>query len=119
MHHRHEGHEHGYTDRDHSPDNRLFDGRAFRVLTIVDQFSRQSPLLESGISLGGRDVAAALDRAIQCDGTPNAITIDHGTEFTSKALEEWAYRRGVKLDLVQVHLRASGRLSGPLCLGSE
>lgn len=31
-------------------------------------------------------------------GTPTSITIDHGTEFTSKALEEWAYRRGMKLD---------------------
>ena len=48
---------------------------------------------------GGRDVVAALDRAIERAGTPVSITIDHGTEFTSKVLEEWAYRRGVKLDI--------------------
>ena len=29
-----------------------------------------------------------------------SITVDHGTEFTSKALEEWAYQRGVKLDFI-------------------
>jgi transposase InsO family protein len=32
------------------------------------------------------------------DGIPTSITVDHGTEFTSHALDEWAYRRGVKLD---------------------
>ncbi|MFC3686021.1 integrase core domain-containing protein [Hydrogenophaga luteola] len=31
-------------------------------------------------------------------GWPKAITVDNGTEFTSKALDEWAYRRGIKLD---------------------
>jgi putative transposase len=70
----------------------LFDGRSFRVLTVVDQFSRQTPLLEVGYSFCGRDVVAALDRAIERAGTPTSITVDHGTEFTSKALEEWAYR---------------------------
>ena len=49
---------------------------------------------------GGRDVVAALDRAIEHTGTPASITIDHGTEFTSKVLEEWAYRRGLKLDFI-------------------
>lgn len=78
--------------------DQLFDGRPFRVLTVIDQFSRQTPLLEPRFSFGGRDVVAALDRAIEQAGTPISITVDHGTEFTSKALEEWAYRRGVKLD---------------------
>src|SRR5262249_44825922 len=74
--------------------------RPFRVLTVVDQFSRQTPLLEPRFSFYGRDVVAALDRAIERAGTPISITVDHGTEFTSKALEEWAYRRGVKLDFI-------------------
>jgi putative transposase len=80
--------------------DQLFGGRAFRVLTLVDQFSRQTPLLEPRFSFCGRDVVAALDRAIERAGTPISITVDHGTEFTSKALEEWAYRRGVKLDFI-------------------
>ncbi len=80
--------------------DQLFDGKAFRVLTVIDQFSRQTPLLEPRFSFGGRDVVAALDQAIERAGTPISITVDHGTEFTSKALEEWAYRRGVKLDFI-------------------
>jgi putative transposase len=80
--------------------DQMFDGKPFRVLTVIDQFSRQSPLLEPRCSFGGQDVAEALDRAIERAGTPISITVDHGTEFTSKALEEWAYRRGVKLDFI-------------------
>jgi hypothetical protein len=32
---------------------------------------------------------------------PKAITVDHGTEFTSKALDEWAWQRGVQLDFIR------------------
>lgn len=77
--------------------DQLSDGRAFRVLTVVDQWSRWSPILEVGSSLTGSLVAEALDRAIAEHGMPATITVDHGTEFTSRALDEWAYRRGVKL----------------------
>jgi putative transposase len=45
--------------------DQLFDGRAFRVLTVVDRFSRQTSLLEPRISFCGRDVVAALNRAIE------------------------------------------------------
>jgi len=48
--------------------------------------------------LTGRCVGQALDRAAARRGWPHAITVDNGAEFTSKALDEWAYRRGVKLD---------------------
>jgi putative transposase len=78
--------------------DQLFDGRPFRMLTVIDQFSRQSPLIESRFAFRGSDVVAALDRIVEHTGTPLSITVDHGTEFTSKCLEEWAYRRGVKLD---------------------
>ena len=50
--------------------DQLFDGRPFRVLTVVDQFSRQSPVLEPRHSFGGGDVAAVLDRTIARTGTP-------------------------------------------------
>jgi putative transposase len=80
--------------------DQMFDGKPFRVLTVIDQFSRQSPILELRFGFGGQDVAAALDRAIERAGTPVSITVDHGTEFISEALEEWAYRRGVKLDFI-------------------
>ena len=78
-----------------------FDGRAFRVLTVVDQYSRQSPVLEPAFAHSGRSVAEALERVVAKLGPPSSITVDHGTEFTSKALEEWAWQRGVQLDFIQ------------------
>jgi putative transposase len=79
----------------------LFDGRAFRVLTVVDQWSRWSPILEVAKSMSGAAVAMALDQAIARYVKPRSITVDHGTEFTSRALDEWAYRRGVALDFIR------------------
>ncbi len=79
----------------------LADGRAFRVLTVVDQLSRWSPILEMAQSLSGSAVAEALDRAIAKHGKPQRITVDHGTEFTSRVLDEWAYQRGVLLDFIR------------------
>lgn len=79
----------------------LFDGRAFRILTVVDQYSRQSPLLEAAFAHSGHSVSAALDRVADRLGVPISITIDHGTEFMSKALEDWAWQRGVKLDFIR------------------
>ena len=79
----------------------LADGRAFRVLTVVDQWSRSSPMLECGLSLRGSDVANALDRAIGTGAPPRSITVDHGTEFLARVLEDWAYRRGVQLDFIR------------------
>ncbi len=76
----------------------MLDGRAFRILTVIDQWSRESVTLEANFRLTGRCVGQALDQAALMRGWPKAITVDNGTEFTSKALDEWAYRRGVKLD---------------------
>jgi putative transposase len=79
----------------------LADGRPFRVLTVVDQWSRQSPVLETATAMSGLAVGEALDRALTGRPMPRSITVDHGTEFTSRALEDWAYRRGVQLDFTR------------------
>jgi putative transposase len=79
----------------------MADGRPFRVLTVVDQWSRQSPILEPAFSMSGRAVGEALDRAIVDSLAPRSITVDHGTEFMSRALEDWAYARGVQLDFIR------------------
>jgi putative transposase len=78
----------------------LADGRPFRVLTVVDQWSHESPLLEVATAMSGRAVADALDRVLVEAAIPRSITVDHGTEFTSRALEDWAYHRGVVLDFI-------------------
>ena len=81
--------------------DQLVTGRAFRVLTVIDQWSRESVLMEANVALTGQSVAEALDTLSARRPLPKAITVDHGTEFTSKALDEWAYRRGVALDFIR------------------
>lgn len=81
--------------------DQLFDGRPFRILTVVDQWSRESPLIEVDFSMSGEKVVNALERYVTQHAAPLSLTVDHGTEFTSKALEEWAWRRNVKLDFIR------------------
>ena len=79
----------------------LADGRPFRILTVVDQWSRLSPVLEVGTRMSGQRVSDALDRVLDAKPHPRSITVDHGTEFQSRALEDWAYRHGVRLDFTR------------------
>ncbi len=79
----------------------LLDGRKFRVLIVVDQWSRESPLLEVGFSLAGTHVVGAFEDQIGEAGLPKSITLDHGTEFTSKGVKAWAFYRGVELDFTR------------------
>jgi len=74
----------------------LFDGRRFRILTIVDDFTRESLAVEVGQHLTGGRVAEVLDRIRR--PKPQRIRVDNGTEFTSKKLDQWAYLNGVKLE---------------------
>jgi len=77
------------------------DGRAFRVLTVVDNRSRESVLLEIRFRLNGESVAQAVSRVAERHALPRSITVDHGTEFTSRALDQWAWERGVLLDFTR------------------
>jgi len=79
----------------------LLDGRKFRVLTVVDVFTRECLALHADHSLTGKKVAAALDRVGASRGYPVQITVDNGTEFYSKAMDAWAYHREVKLDFIR------------------
>lgn len=81
--------------------DRLTNGRKLRTLTIVDNFSRECPALEVDTSLGGRRVVRVLERLVERHGAPEAITIDNGTEFDSKVMDEWAFKRKVKLDFIR------------------
>lgn len=76
-------------------------GRRFRALVIVDDYSRECPVIEVDTSLGGRRVVSVLERLAGIRGLPEAITIDNGPEFTGKVLDEWAYRKGVKLNFIR------------------
>jgi transposase InsO family protein len=84
-----------------SEEERLPDGRWIRVLTVVDQFTRECLTLCADNTLSGEKVATALDKVIALRGAPQSITVDNGTEFTSKALDLWAYKNGVHLDFIR------------------
>ena len=78
----------------------LRDGRKFRALTIVDQFSRECPAIVVDTSISGQRVTRELDQLAQVTGLPQVIFLDNGPEFTSKAMLCWAEHRGVKLHFI-------------------
>ena len=79
--------------------DQLFDGRRFRLLTIVDDFTRESLAIEIDRRLTGDDVARVLDGIkVERGALPEKIRVDNGSEFTSKRLDQWAYLGGVSLD---------------------
>lgn len=78
--------------------DQLYDGRRIRVLTLVDNHTRESLALHAGQRVRGMDVVRVLERVVDAHGRPRAIRVDNGPEFISKDLDLWAYWNGVKLD---------------------
>ncbi|NLE44521.1 MAG: IS3 family transposase, partial [Chloroflexi bacterium] len=76
------------------------DGRRFRALVVMDEYTRECPVIEVDRSLGGKRVVSILDRLAESRSLPETITTDNGPEFTGKALDEWACRTGVKLHFI-------------------
>lgn len=76
-------------------------GRRIKALTIVDDFTKESIDIAVDHGISGHYVTRILDQAIRFRGTPTAIRTDQGPEFTGKALDQWAYRNGVQLKLIQ------------------
>jgi putative transposase len=76
-------------------------GRRFRALAIVDDYSRECLVIEVDTSLGGARVVSVLERLAETRGLPNVITTDNGPEFTGRALDEWAYCKGVQLNFIR------------------
>lgn len=79
----------------------LANGRVFRALTVVDDFTRESPAIEVDYSLPGERVAHTLDRLARERGLPKTIVCDNGPEFQSQVLDFWAHRHGVTLSFIQ------------------
>ena len=79
----------------------LADGRRFRALTIVDHYSRESVAIEAGASLTGQHVVDVLRRLNRQGRRAQWITVDNGSEFISKALDQWAHWHKVQLDFIR------------------
>jgi putative transposase len=78
--------------------DQLATGSKLRILTVVDLFSRFSPVIDPKFRYRGQDVVAALDNVCRKIGYPKSIRADNGPEFVSRDLDLWAYANDVTLD---------------------
>ena len=78
--------------------DQLTDGRRFRILTIVDVFTRECLAVEVGQSLKGTDVVEVLNQIRARRGAPKMLFCDNGSEFSSQIMDLWAYQNGVRID---------------------
>jgi putative transposase len=78
--------------------DQLADGRRFRALTVVDVFTRECLAIEVGQSLKGENVVQVLSRICAQRAIPKTLYCDNGSEFTSQAMDLWAYHAGVQID---------------------
>lgn len=79
----------------------LTDGRSFRVFNVVDDFTRECLVACVDLSLPGARVSRELEKAIELRGKPAVLLCDNGPEFTSKALDAWAYEQGIAIDFIR------------------
>jgi putative transposase len=76
----------------------LYNGQRIRLLTLVDNFTRECLAIKVNNHLGGQKVVELLTLVTLERGRPEKIQVDNGPEFTSKKLDQWAYLNGVELD---------------------
>ena len=78
----------------------LASGRRFRVLNVVDDYTREALAIEVDHSLPGLRVVRVLEELRQRGRKPESIVCDHGPEFTGKALDQWAFANSVRLAFI-------------------
>jgi putative transposase len=81
--------------------DRLADGRAFRLLNVLDDYNREGLGIEVDFSLSAERVVRTLDRIIEWRGQPLAIRVDNGPGYISRTLVNWAEKRGIALTYIQ------------------
>ena len=81
--------------------DQLVTGRRVRLLTVVDDFTRECLAIEADTSLPGERVKRVLNRIKQVRGLPEQIVTDNGPEFTGQVLDAWAYQEGVELKPIE------------------
>jgi len=78
----------------------LANGRRLRCFTVVDDFTRESVVIDVAHSIPGERVADVLDRVGLVRRLPRSIVLDNGPEFRSRTLDQWAYERGIELSFI-------------------
>lgn len=79
----------------------LSDGRGFRLFTLVDDCTRECPVITVDLSLGADRVVQVLEGLAVTRGLPRTLVMDNGPEFQSRALDAWAFRRSVQLQFIR------------------
>jgi len=79
----------------------LADGRAFRTLNIVDDYTRECVAIDVDRSLPGLRVTRVLERLRTTIGLPRSIVLDNGPEFAGRTLEAWAYAHQLTLCFIR------------------
>ncbi|PIK73729.1 IS3 family transposase, partial [Methylobacterium frigidaeris] len=76
----------------------LFDGRPFRILTVVDCHTREALSLTPRATFRAFQVVEVLDALVRLRGRAKSLRVDNGPEFAGRMLDQWAYLNGVEID---------------------
>jgi putative transposase len=76
--------------------DRTYSGRAYRLLTVLDEWPRECLAIEADRQLNSERVLACLVRLFVERGVPDYIRSDNGAEFTAHAVRDWLGRVGVR-----------------------
>jgi transposase InsO family protein len=76
--------------------DRTYDGASFRLLNILDEFTREALLIRVARRLNHQDVLAALSWLFLLRGVPAHIHSDNGSEFTARKVRDWLVRLKVR-----------------------
>lgn len=81
--------------------DRLYDGRPFRVLNVLEEGNREALAIEPAFALPSRRVVAVLDELVAVHGTPGGFRCDNGPEFLADPFVRWCADRGIAIHYIQ------------------
>lgn len=82
-------------------EDQFVSGRKFRTLNLMDGHTREAPAIEVDTSLPATRVVGMLEQVAQKRGYPEAVQVDNGPEFISRAVDQWAWAHGVRLYFIE------------------
>ena len=81
--------------------DQLANGRSIRLLNVLDDYNREGLGIEVDFSLPSERVTRSLDQIIEWRGQPAKIRCDNGPEYNSAVLQNWAKRKGIRIEFIQ------------------
>ena len=79
----------------------LYTGRRFRTLNVIDDYNRESLMIEPAFSLPASRVTQLLTRLCDLRGCPEMIRVDNGPEFISETFKGWAKAKGILIHFIE------------------